>query len=83
MTPNEHRLVLHMFIQQTRMVSTLIEVLKSREVLEDDDLDAYGALQSADESLEDETSRALEIVYRSLAKVFDVPIDLAPEAENL
>jgi len=65
------------------MVSTLIEVLKSREVLEDDDLDAYGALQSADESLEDETSRALEIVYRSLAKVFDVPIDLAPEAENL
>jgi hypothetical protein len=74
--------MLQMFIQQTKLISALIEVLKSREVLEDDDLDAYGALQSADVSLADETSHGVEVIYRSYAKVFGIEFPEVPDVEN-
>jgi hypothetical protein len=43
MTPEEHRLVIEMFKQQTLFYAALVEVLKSRGVIEAGDLDRFDA----------------------------------------
>ena len=44
MTPNEHKLMVHIFARQTMLIKSIIEMLKSRDVLQDDDVDAFEAL---------------------------------------
>lgn len=78
MTKNEHKLIVQMFIQQTRMFSALIAVLESREILQKSDLEAYDALLSADESQADEIGRDLETIYRGFATAFGVKTGLSP-----
>lgn len=44
MTSKEHTLMVHMFARQAMLISSLIEILKSRNVLEPDDFEAFEAL---------------------------------------
>lgn len=47
MTASEHKLIIEMFKQQTLFYAGIIEVLKSRGLLEKGDLDAFDELVSA------------------------------------
>ena len=50
MTPEEHKLMLYMFVKQMSLFRALLESLKAKGVLEIDDLQAYEALiRSTDE----------------------------------
>jgi|GEM_PF-5105001 len=44
MNENEHRLMVFMFAKQMTVITSLIEILKSRAVLSDDDLKPFQAL---------------------------------------
>jgi len=44
MTPTEHTLIVHMFARQTLVINALVEILKSRDILQDDDVNAFEAL---------------------------------------
>jgi len=75
MTENEHQLIIQMFTQQTRMISTLLDVLANRGVIQKDDLDAYDALQAETEpALAKEIGRDVGLIYRGYAKAFGVQI---------
>lgn len=76
MTPTEHRLVLEMFKQQTRVISTLTAVLESRGILEKGDLEAYDALQSADELQVDELEGEVATMYERFAEALGVKTGL-------
>jgi len=78
MTSNEHRLVLQMFTQQARMMSTLIAILESRGVLEESDLLAYDALQVADETQVDELEQEVRKVYQGFATFLGLKTGLPP-----
>jgi len=41
MTVQEHQLVIDMFARQLKLTRTLAEILKSRGILEDDDMDVF------------------------------------------
>lgn len=47
MTPEEHELVIEMFRQQTLYYAGLVELLKSRKLIDAGDLQAFDALVSA------------------------------------
>ena len=76
MTTEEHRLIVEMFKQQMRVISTLIAVLQSRGILEKGDLDAYDALQSADEPQVNALEGEVEAIYQRFAKVLGVTTGL-------
>ncbi len=44
MTPDEHRLMVFMFSRQTLLINALVEMLKSRDILQDDDVHAFESL---------------------------------------
>jgi hypothetical protein len=44
MTPEEHRIIIEMFKQQTLYYAGLVELLKSRGVIERGDLEAFDSL---------------------------------------
>jgi len=79
MTESEHKLIIQMLIQQTRMFSTLIAVLESQGVIQKDDLDAYDALLSEnDPEQAKEIDQGVELIYRGFAKALGVNVDQAP-----
>jgi hypothetical protein len=78
MTENEHRLVVQMFIQQARMMSTLVAILESRGILENSDLLAYDAHQVADEAHVSELEREVKKMYQEFAEVSGVTTGLPP-----
>jgi hypothetical protein len=51
MTQKEHTLMIYMFAQQSMVIKSLVEILKSRNVLDDGDLDAFDALVLRHETL--------------------------------
>lgn len=54
MTPNEHKLIVYMLAQQTVRFKALLELLRARGILENDDFAAFEHLaeaQSGDELL--------------------------------
>jgi hypothetical protein len=74
MTPAEHRLLVEMFKQQTLAYAALVEVLKSRDILSDGDLEAADALVSSSSRLALEQNVVEE--YRGIAKIVGVQTDL-------
>jgi hypothetical protein len=53
MTPTEHTLIVHMFARQTLVINALVEILKSRDILQDDDVNAFEALaRQTDQDME-------------------------------
>lgn len=78
MTPAEHQLIVAMFTQQTRIISNLVAILESREVLEKSDLLAYDAEQTANEDHVMEIEQEVREMYREFAKVLGVVTGLPP-----
>jgi hypothetical protein len=76
MTPCEHQLIVEMFKQQTMLYAGLVELLKSREVIEKGagDLEAFDALVAASlrQSLEENT----EADYLRIAAILGVNVEL-------
>ena len=74
MTPEEHQLIIEMFKQQTLYYAGLVEVLKSRGILDRGDLQAFDDFVSAPsrEALE----RNVEADYLSSATILGVTTGL-------
>jgi len=72
MTAQEHKLVMAMFTAQHHLISTLIDVLKSRDLLTDDDLEAFAAVNRA-VSLP-ESAEKVGALYRETARKMGVPL---------
>jgi len=70
MTEREHLLIIEMFKQQTLYYAGLVELLRSRGVLESSDLPAFDALVSA--SSRAAVVRELEDYYRGVATTLGV-----------
>jgi hypothetical protein len=49
MTDKEHQLMVHMFAKQTELLASIIEMLKSREVIDSSDFLAYQHLTHSQE----------------------------------
>jgi len=89
MTPQEHLLMISMFARYERFIRTLVDILKSRAVvegrpiLEPDDMKAYEALIF---SKERETAAGLirtQAVYREVATMFGLDIGIEPPDKGL
>ena len=73
MTTPEHQLIIEMFKQQTLVYAGLVELLKSRGILEPGDLDAFDSLVSA--SSRQALEQRLVEHYRATAKILGLEID--------
>ena len=68
MTEDEHRLIVSMFVQQSIRFKALLEILKSRGLLEGDDFAAFEDLTQ--KQVGDEMLRATIDQYTEFAKDF-------------
>jgi transcription initiation factor TFIIIB Brf1 subunit/transcription initiation factor TFIIB len=68
MTENEHRLMVFMFTRQTMLFRSLVELLKSRGVLESDDVAAFESLVVAQETSSRETLVSVVDQYSRFAR---------------
>ena len=80
MTQAEHRLVVEMFKNQALLYAGLIEILKSRDIVGQGDLDAFDELVSA--SLRQSLERNVEAEYQANAKVLGVITGLPHASED-
>jgi hypothetical protein len=74
MRTREHMLIITMLAKQTQLIRTLFEILKSRELIEGDDVDAFEAFLLSDPA---STERVLETTkdrYLKAAKSLGVVI---------
>ena len=74
MKPEEHRLIIEMFKQQTLIYAGLVKALQSRGMLDEGDLHAFNALVSA--SFRQSLEQNVEENYRSTAAILGVQTDL-------
>jgi hypothetical protein len=77
MTPDEHQLIIEMFKQQAVLYTGLLQVLKSRDILDRSDLQAFDALVSA--SSREALDQYVEAEYLSNAKILGVTTGLPRE----
>jgi hypothetical protein len=77
MTTDEHQLIIEMFKQQAVMYAGLLETLKSRDILDRGDLQAFDALVSA--SSRELLEQNVEAEYLSNAKILGVITGLPRE----
>jgi len=75
-SPQEHKLMIGMFTQQTLILKSLVTLLGSRGVLESDDLEAFVSLTASQEDADPEISRAVVNRYKSLAQVHGVNLEV-------
>jgi hypothetical protein len=75
MTAEEHQLSIEMFKQQTLFYAGLVEILKSRDILEPGDLQAADALVIANR---DALERHAEEDYRRIAGTLRLQTGLPP-----
>lgn len=76
MTRDEHTLIAHMFIRQTMLIKSLVEILKSRGLLERGDLEAFDALVRQTELSDKEIFHAVIDQYKSFARGLGLQGDL-------
>ena len=69
MTKQEHKLMLMMFVQQMHCTLVLVDILKTRGVIEEDDFVAFHSALSFEGSPEDLTSTLSE-AYGRLARTW-------------
>ena len=75
MTPDEHRLVLWVFVRQAQTTKALLDILKSREILQDDDAEAFAAsvfLEASNSALYQQAKEE----YLKIAKLLGVETGL-------
>jgi hypothetical protein len=74
MTPEEHLLLITMFAKQARQIKVLSEVLKSRGILQGDDLEAFTASVKWDApSLANLLAETMQ-EYEATCKAMNVPL---------
>jgi hypothetical protein len=76
MTSKEHTLIVHMFARQTILIKSILEMLKSRDVLEDDDVAAFEALVRETEHQDREILHATVNQYTKYAEGLGLGDDL-------
>lgn len=82
MTRKEHTLMVHMFTRQTMLISSIVEVLKSRNFFEPDDIEAFEALVRQRENENQEIFHAVVNQYTVFAPGLGLGDDL-PKSERL
>lgn len=75
MTAEEHQLIIEMFKQQTLFYAGLVEILKSRDILEPGDLEAVDALVI---EKRDPIERHVVEDYRRIAATLGIRTGLPP-----
>ncbi len=68
MTSDEHILLIIMLTKQLQLTKTLVELLRSRGVLDADDFQAFGALVRSDENMSAEMLKDTRNLYLKAAK---------------
>ena len=76
MTEKEHRLLVGMFAQHRLLMGIILDILRSRETITADDLQAFLAAAQFDEEALAETIEETRHTYISLAKRAGVPTGL-------
>ncbi len=76
MTRKEHTLMVHMFTRQTMLISSIVEVLKSRNFFEPDDIEAFEALVRQRENENQEIFHAVVNQYTVFAQGLGLGDDL-------
>ena len=76
MTAKEHNLMIHMFTDQALAIKALIEILKTREVIEDGDFLAFASLVSQSRTLRSSVEDQVGADYLAAAKVLDITTGL-------
>ena len=79
MTKQEHMLVMSMFAVQLHLTNTLANILKSRDIATDDDLQAFADLTLERES---EAMNAIIAAYGKLAQSLGVTIPELPSPSS-
>lgn len=79
MTTAEHQLIVEMFKNQRLIFDILIELLKSRGVVQSGDLAAFDALVSQSEAHRDELERQVGEEYQRSATILGVQTGLPYE----
>jgi hypothetical protein len=74
MTSREHILLITMFSKQLQLIKTLAEILRSRGVLDADDLAAFGALVRSDTDATLQMLEETKDLYLKAAKGFGVKV---------
>jgi ACT domain-containing protein len=76
MTADEHTLMAHMFIRQTMLIKSVVEILKSRDLLHGDDLSAFESLVRQTELSDKEIFHAVVAQYTAFATELGLQDDL-------
>lgn len=79
MTPREHLLVLALFVRQAHLAKLLADVLKSREIMSDEDWKAFEFAASVDDLSNSALFDLMKAKYIELASQLGIPTGL----ENL
>jgi hypothetical protein len=80
MTPDEHRLVIWVLVRQAQSTKALLDILKSRGILQDDDAEAFGSSVFLDEASNSALLQQAKAEYLKIAKVMGVVTGLEPPA---
>jgi len=77
MTDREHALVIMMFTRQTQYIQMLIDLLKSREIIQGDDIPAFDFAVRNDPDSVDALHR-VNIQYRAFANQLNLELPKFP-----
>lgn len=72
MTPAEHDLLIAFFARQQQLIKTILEVLKNKHLVTDDDLAAFGFAVTGDVPSNAALLAGTKAEYLDLAKVLGV-----------
>jgi hypothetical protein len=67
MTQQEHNLMVLMFARQACLIKVLVDILKSRNILDDSDVEAFSLFAHQDEAMELEMVRRVGQFYQEVA----------------
>jgi hypothetical protein len=76
MTPQEHKLMVTMFTKQLQQLKVVIEILKSRGLLEGDDAMAYATVVHSDEQSNALVFQQAREMYLQAAKYLKIDTGL-------
>lgn len=69
MSPNEHKLMVYMFAREAMLIQALFEVLRSRDLLEQGDVEAFESLVHSYEKIDNDMWASVAEQYQTFAKV--------------
>lgn len=78
MNAQEHKLMVYMFARQTILIQALFELLKSRDVAQPDDVEAFESLVRSFVDPESDVFFSVASQYESLARVLGLRENLPP-----